>query len=56
MEPILQSLCDAVALQPLRALAGAAAGSDEARFLTIGALRARNRVAHALKEAVRAAG
>ncbi len=43
-------------LQPLRALAGAAAGSDEARFLTVGAVRARNRVAHALREAVRAAG
>ncbi len=43
-------------LQPLRALAGAAVGSDEARFLTVGAVRARNRVAHALREAVRAAG
>jgi Peptidase family M28 len=40
-------------LQPLRALAGAAADSDEARFLMVGAVRARNRVAHALREAVR---
>ena len=43
-------------LQPLRALAGAEVGSDEARFLAVGAVRARNRVAHALREAVWAAG
>ena len=38
-------------LQPLRALAGAAADSDQARLLTVDAVRARNRVAHALREA-----
>jgi len=43
-------------LQPLHALAGAPPGSDEARFLTVGAVRARNRLAHALREAVCAAG
>lgn len=35
-------------LDPLRHLAGSAPGSDEARFLTVAALRARNRLAHAL--------
>jgi hypothetical protein len=43
-------------LQPLNALAGAAAESDQVRFLTVDAVRARNRLAHALREAVRAAG
>lgn len=42
-------------LQPLRTLASAAAGSDAARFLAVGAVRARNRVAHALREANSAA-
>jgi len=39
------------ALQPLRELAAAAQGSDAARCLAVGAARARNRVAHALREA-----
>jgi len=43
-------------LQPLRVLAGATVGSNEARFLAVGAVRARNRLAHALREAVSAAG
>lgn len=41
-------------LDPLRALAAAAPGSDAARFALVAATRARNRVAHALAEAVRA--
>lgn len=41
--------------QPLRKLAAAVPESDEARFLSVGAVRARNRVAHALREANAAA-
>jgi hypothetical protein len=47
-------------LAPIRALAAAAVGSDAARFLTVDATRARNRVLHALRRAngvlARAAG
>ena len=39
------------ALEPLRALAAVPDGTDEARFHTVDATRARNRVAHALREA-----
>jgi hypothetical protein len=39
------------ALQPLRDLAKAKAGSDEAHVLTVSATRGRNRVLHALQEA-----
>jgi hypothetical protein len=42
-------------LRPLRELATAKPGSDAARFLTVGAIRARNRVEHALREATTAA-
>ena len=42
-------------LRPLRELATAKPGSDAARFLTVGAIRARNRVEHALREAITAA-
>ena len=42
-------------LRPLRELAAAVPGSDAARFLAVGAVRARNRVAHALREANAAA-
>ena len=42
-------------LQPLRNLAAADPGSDAARFLTVGAIRARNRVVHALRQANQAA-
>jgi hypothetical protein len=38
-------------LQPLRELAKTAAGSDEARFLTVSAMRGRNRLLHALRVA-----
>ena len=38
-------------LRPLRELAAAVPGSDAARFLAVGAVRARNRIAHALREA-----
>jgi hypothetical protein len=38
-------------LQPLRALAATEPGSDAAKFLTVGAIRARNRVLHALRQA-----
>lgn len=38
-------------LNPIRALSLAAIGSDEARFLTVDATRARNRVLHALRRA-----
>jgi hypothetical protein len=38
-------------LQPLRALAAAAPGSDAARFLTVQAMRSRNRLLHALRQA-----
>ena len=43
-------------LQPLRALAAAEPGSDAAKFLMVGAVRARNRVLHALRQANDAAG
>jgi hypothetical protein len=42
------------ALQPLRALAAAEPGSDKAKFLTVSAVRARNRVLAALEEGARA--
>ena len=42
-------------LQTLRELAAAAPGSDAAKFLTVSAIRARNRVAHALRQANKAA-
>ena len=42
------------ALQPLRELARFAPSSDEALFLEVGMTRARNRVAHALREAIEA--
>jgi hypothetical protein len=38
-------------LDPLRRLAKAAPGTDSARFLSVGAMRGRNRLAHALREA-----
>ncbi len=38
-------------LQPLRDLAAATPGSDAAKFLTVSAIRARNRVVHALRQA-----
>jgi hypothetical protein len=38
-------------LEPIRRLAASPAGSDEARFLNVAALRARNRLAHALDQA-----
>jgi hypothetical protein len=38
-------------LQPLRDLAAAEPGSDAARFHSVGAVRARNRVLHALRQA-----
>ncbi|HEY0420268.1 MAG TPA: M28 family peptidase [Acetobacteraceae bacterium] len=41
-------------LRKLRELAAAPEGSDQARFLAVSALRARNRMAHALREANRA--
>lgn len=41
-------------LDPLRRLQGARAGSDEARLMMVSARRARNRIAHALREARRA--
>ncbi|WP_249120353.1 M28 family peptidase [Plastoroseomonas hellenica] len=43
-------------LDPLRRLAAAAPGSDEARLLAVSARQARNRVAHALREASAALG
>ena len=43
-------------LDPLRKLSKVAPGTDSARFLTVSALRARNRLAHALREAVAALG
>jgi hypothetical protein len=42
-------------LQPLRNLAAVDAGTDAARFLAVGAIRARNRVVHALRQANEAA-
>jgi hypothetical protein len=39
------------ALQPLRALASAASGTDEAQFLSVGAIRTRNRVLSGLRQA-----
>ena len=42
-------------LRPLRELAAAAPDSHNARFLMVDAVRARNRVAHALREANAAA-
>ncbi len=42
-------------LRPLREFAGTAPGSDEARFRAVGAVRARNRMAHALRQANEAA-
>lgn len=42
------------ALEPIRALAAAEAGTDQARFLAVDAVRARNRVAAALDAAARA--
>lgn len=39
-------------LDPIRGLAAAAADSDEARFVTVAARRARNQVMHALDEAI----
>ena len=38
-------------LRPLRELAAAVPGSDAARFLAVDAVRARNRIAHALRKA-----
>jgi hypothetical protein len=38
-------------LQPLRDLAATPAGSDAEKYAAVDALRARNRVAHALREA-----
>jgi hypothetical protein len=43
------------ALEPLRALAAAPAGSDEAKFAAVAARRALNRVRFAVKEAIAAA-
>lgn len=40
------------ALQPLRRLGSLPADSDEAKFLTVGMIRARNRVAYALDQAL----
>jgi type III restriction enzyme len=40
------------ALKPLRRLAGLAAESDEAKFLTVAMIRARNRIAFALDQAI----
>lgn len=40
-------------LEPLRRLCAAPAGSDEAHFLSVAAVRGRNRMAHALEEALR---
>ena len=42
-------------LRPLRELAATVPGSDAAGFLTVGAVRARNCIAHALREANAAA-
>jgi hypothetical protein len=42
-------------LDPIRRLAGAKADSDDAKFIAVSATRARNRVAHALDEAIAAA-
>jgi hypothetical protein len=39
------------ALQPLRTLASAASGTDEARFLSVGAIRTRNRILSGLRQA-----
>jgi hypothetical protein len=41
-------------LDPLRKLAKVAPGTDSAHFLAVGATRARNRLAHALREATEA--
>jgi hypothetical protein len=41
-------------LDPLRRLGKAAPGTDSARFLAVGAMRGRNRLAHALREATEA--
>jgi hypothetical protein len=43
-------------LDPLRKLAKVAPGTDSAHFLTVSATRARNRLAHALREATEAFG
>jgi hypothetical protein len=42
---------DWAVLQPLRDLAATGAGSDEEKFAAVDALRARNRLAFALREA-----
>ncbi len=42
-------------LQPLRELAATTPGSDAAQLLTVSAIRARNRVMHALRQAIEAA-
>ncbi len=49
-DPALPQLAWPV-LDPIRALAKTAPGSDAARFATVAATRARNRVLHALREA-----
>ena len=41
-------------LDPIRALASAASGEGQVRFATVDAVRARNRMAHALRQAVTA--
>ena len=43
-------------LDPLRKLAKVAPGTDSARFLSVSAMRGRNRLAHALREATEALG
>jgi hypothetical protein len=41
-------------VQPLRDLAATSPGSDEEKFAMVDALRARNRLAHALRDATAA--
>jgi hypothetical protein len=41
-------------LDPLRKLAKVAPNTDSARFLTVSAKRGRNRLAHALRQAIEA--
>jgi hypothetical protein len=41
-------------LDPIRRLAATAAGSEDAKFISVAAVRARNRIAHALDEATAA--
>jgi hypothetical protein len=43
-------------LDPLRALAATPDGSDEAKFAAVAAVRAANRLRHALDQAIAAAG